>query len=329
MRKLQEALIAAGLGDDLGPKGADGVYGPATAKTVRRFKREQLLGSEQFGDAGPGTVGRLDDMLPKKGSPTPPGPTPPRPTPPPTPPTPPSPSGITVIPCPGGSSQIATSARHDCGKGDDGKSEDFIGGAKRLGLKNELIRLAGRLDKMPEPALEAAFRAAIVTGGAEGQNMVTVFMAGAGGIDRSLPGSPLSTLVANSPTFQKAAAGVKAEIDAQLAAQAASGTVSCPALKASDPPINFPFGELQLKTLIGGTQGRDVFIKGFAVPPGGRTYSAVLSFVICDTFGVDESDLNSTIGPSMFPFWELQHARRGHHPFVPEITVEVPITGSF
>jgi peptidoglycan hydrolase-like protein with peptidoglycan-binding domain len=329
VRKLQEALIAVGLGDELGPKGADGIYGSKTAETVRRFKREQKLGFEQFGDAGPGTIGRLDSMLPKGSPKPPPGPTPPGPTPPgPTPPGPtPPPSGITVIPCPGNPFLIASSATKDCAAGDDFLSGDFVGGAKRLSLKNEVIRT--RFSSANDIALEAMFRAAIATGGALGQDMVTIFMAGAGGKSPNAPGSPLSTLVAASPTFQRAAGGVKTEVDTQIKAQAAAGVVNCGALRVTDPTISFPFSELQLKTLIGGTQGNDVFIKNFAVPPGGRTYSAVLVFVVCDDFGVDESDLDTAIGLSMFPFWELQHGRRGHRPFVNEFTVEVPIAGSF
>jgi hypothetical protein len=30
---------------------------------VRKFKADEHLGSEQFGDVGPGTIGRLDELF--------------------------------------------------------------------------------------------------------------------------------------------------------------------------------------------------------------------------------------------------------------------------
>jgi peptidoglycan hydrolase-like protein with peptidoglycan-binding domain len=70
VRKVQQALID--LGSGLGAAGADGVYGQATAAAVRQFKAKEKLGFEQFGDVGPGTMQRLDELFPA----TPPGPTP-------------------------------------------------------------------------------------------------------------------------------------------------------------------------------------------------------------------------------------------------------------
>jgi Putative peptidoglycan binding domain len=60
--RVQQAL--ADLGADLGPTGVDGTYGPKTAAAVRKFKADEHLGSEQFGDVGPGTIGRLDELFP-------------------------------------------------------------------------------------------------------------------------------------------------------------------------------------------------------------------------------------------------------------------------
>ena len=59
--RVQQALID--LGYDLG-KGADQRYGPKTATAVRSFKTDQVLGFTQFGDVGPGTMGRLDELFP-------------------------------------------------------------------------------------------------------------------------------------------------------------------------------------------------------------------------------------------------------------------------
>ena len=70
VQKVQRALID--LGFDLGKAGADGVYGQATATAVRQFKAKEKLGFEQFGDVGPGTMQRLDELF----AATPPKPTP-------------------------------------------------------------------------------------------------------------------------------------------------------------------------------------------------------------------------------------------------------------
>jgi hypothetical protein len=59
--KIQSALIT--LGYDLGPTGANGKFGPATAAAIRAFKRRERLGFEQYGDVGPGTMHRLDRIF--------------------------------------------------------------------------------------------------------------------------------------------------------------------------------------------------------------------------------------------------------------------------
>jgi peptidoglycan hydrolase-like protein with peptidoglycan-binding domain len=66
--KVQQALVD--LGYELGQTGEaeDGVdadYGPKTAAAVRRFKADNNLGFEQFGDVGPGTMHRLDALFPE------------------------------------------------------------------------------------------------------------------------------------------------------------------------------------------------------------------------------------------------------------------------
>ena len=62
VRKVQQALFD--LGFDVGPTGADAVYGPATSAAVKAFKKKETLGFEQFGDVGPGTMRRLDELFP-------------------------------------------------------------------------------------------------------------------------------------------------------------------------------------------------------------------------------------------------------------------------
>jgi peptidoglycan hydrolase-like protein with peptidoglycan-binding domain len=81
--KVQQALVDLGFNlgtSGPGGNGVDGIYGQRTAAAVRAFKVRESLGSEQFGDVGPGTMHRLNELFPP--SPTPPGPTPPGPAPP-------------------------------------------------------------------------------------------------------------------------------------------------------------------------------------------------------------------------------------------------------
>jgi len=79
--RIQQALLdlsaITGQVYDLGPSGADGSYGPKTAAAIRKFKSDENLGSTQFGDVGPGTMHRLDQLF--SGSPVPPSPQPPTP----------------------------------------------------------------------------------------------------------------------------------------------------------------------------------------------------------------------------------------------------------
>lgn len=73
--RVQSALLdlpaKTGNAYDLGPSGADGVYGAKTAAAVRKFKQDENLGFTQFGDVGPGTMRRLDEIF-KGGSAPPP-----------------------------------------------------------------------------------------------------------------------------------------------------------------------------------------------------------------------------------------------------------------
>jgi peptidoglycan hydrolase-like protein with peptidoglycan-binding domain len=70
VKKVQGGLLADG--EDLGPKQDDGDFGTKTEAAVRTFKKKYELGSEQFGDVGPGTMAKLDELCASpKPSPTP------------------------------------------------------------------------------------------------------------------------------------------------------------------------------------------------------------------------------------------------------------------
>lgn len=57
--KVQQALTDLEL--DLGA--VDGIYGRKTAAAVREFKTREQLGFTQYGDVGPGTMHRLDELF--------------------------------------------------------------------------------------------------------------------------------------------------------------------------------------------------------------------------------------------------------------------------
>lgn len=84
--KVQQALLdwaaMKGVTVDLGTtgpagNGVDGIYGPKTAAAVKAFKATEHLGFEEFGDVGPGTMQRLNELFPASGPPPPPPPPPP------------------------------------------------------------------------------------------------------------------------------------------------------------------------------------------------------------------------------------------------------------
>ncbi len=60
VRKVQQGLIDDGV--SLPQFGVDSKYGGETATAVKEFKAKHNLGSTQFGDVGPGTMGELDRL---------------------------------------------------------------------------------------------------------------------------------------------------------------------------------------------------------------------------------------------------------------------------
>lgn len=59
MRKFQQMLIT--LGFDVGPTGADGKWGPSTAKATQNFQKTYNLSVD--GDPGPRTMRKVDDLI--------------------------------------------------------------------------------------------------------------------------------------------------------------------------------------------------------------------------------------------------------------------------
>jgi hypothetical protein len=132
-----------------------------------------------------------------------------------------------------------------------------------------------------------------------------------------------------SGSFASTKARAKADIEAQLAAQAASGTLDACALSVTPVATHFGFSDgVALKAVIGGTQGEKLLATGFSGNRAMRIYTIDLLFRICDDFGVDEADLYA---PGLVGFWVLQHERSPtlYAPFINELNLPVTLSGTF
>lgn len=155
------------------------------------------------------------------------------------------------------------------------------------------------------------------------------FAAGTGGTVTHGLFSILGLLARISPSFRATVRTVQTDIETQLAGQASSGTLDPCALSVTPPQTHFGFLDgPPLKAVIGGTQGEEIFATSFSGSASARTYTMGLEFVICDDFGVDETDLYA---PGLFPFWVLQHERSPSlfAPFINELRLPVTISGTF
>ena len=169
----------------------------------------------------------------------------------------------------------------------------------------------------------------VALAGGDGHAAFTQFVSGAGGTVTHGNSSSLGALALVSGSFLATVATVKADIETQLAAQAASGALDPCALAVTPPATAFGFPDgAPLKAVIGGTHGETLWANGFTGSVAMRTYSIDLNFVICDNFGVDESDLYAH---GLYGFWVLQHERSAtaYAPFINELNLTVTVTGTF
>jgi outer membrane protein OmpA-like peptidoglycan-associated protein len=171
--------------------------------------------------------------------------------------------------------------------------------------------------------------AAVLGGAAGGAGLAALrhFTGGSGSTFSHGNSSTLGGLALASPTFTATLATVQADLEAQLAAQAAAGALDPCTLAITPPATHFPMADgATLYAVIGGTQGEELWLNGFAGDAGTRRYQADLQFLICDHFGVDESDLYA---PGLMGFWVLQHERAGYTAYINELDLSVSVSGTF
>ncbi len=319
------ARLRATLNQD--PLEVDCRFGPNTETVTTMFQRCVFPGQpiEWDGKIGSKTWAQLETLRPAPSVPTTP----------PTPSEPPGPISCPVVSAvPGTPVPASVGRRGACGGGPDFRFLDF----PTLTLAESIA--AAPFRALPDMGLRGILSQELgLLGRGIGVGMLRQFFAATGTPLSHAPGSPLSTEVAASPTFAAAEAAAETEVQAQVLAMAGACHIDWRTLSLLPVPglpgLNFNIlagDTLQLNAVLGGTQGLEVFIRDFLVPPGGRTYTAVLRFEICDDFGVDDTDLDPTTGhgsPGLFAFWVLQHERAGQQPFVNFVEVDVPISGTF
>lgn len=244
---------------------------------------------------------------------------------PPAPPTP-TPSTLTVVPCRSLPKQIFS--RGGCGSGSDFTHNDFpsLSGVNRTG--RALVWQADNFST--DFRLRNDMRTELgALGGSEGLRMVRHFAGGSGSTLTHNDTSPLGSDALASTTFRSLNTAVASEIDTRLRTMASSGTVDCNTLSLSGatlPAVSFGFSDSwRLKGIIGGTQGLRIRMTSFSVDPATRRYSIGLQYLICDDFGVDNSDLYS---PGLAAFWVLQHRRSGNLPFINELDLSKTANGT-
>jgi hypothetical protein len=145
---------------------------------------------------------------------------------------------------------------------------------------------------------------------------------------------PLAGMVRASPEFKKAHDKVKDSIRAVVRAGALAGSIDYRELaepKKKVPPPSLGFGGFQrLHVLIGSFQGVDIFLNDFTADPVKGIYTAKLTYMFFDHFGVDDGDVvfdgHGHGSPGQVAFWVLQHDRHpGHVPYVVQVIFDEDI----
>jgi outer membrane protein OmpA-like peptidoglycan-associated protein len=229
---------------------------------------------------------------------------------------------------------ILGTGRTGCGSGTDFTHFDFPGISFKSAAKLEAWALThpGSYSRSDVTDWECEVEMdAVLSGlaGGAGHAAFARFAAGTGGTEVLGGTSTLGAMALASGSFKATLAAVKANIEAQLAAQAAAGALDPCALSVIPPATHFDYSDgLDIKAVIGGTHGESLSATGFTGSIPLRSYGIDLLFDICDNFGVDEDDLYA---PGLMAFWVLQHERSAslYAPFINLLDLPVTISGTF
>ncbi len=173
--------------------------------------------------------------------------------------------------------------------------------------------------------------------GEEGLKAVQHFVTGKGSKLSHPPGSPLSKMASRSPEFLVSLLRIVLRVRDGVKKLSSGGrTPDFSALRIRVPATHWGLKEFgvklkdpeatALRAILGGTQGEELYLSSLKHDRAGRRYELGLRWVIQDHFGVSRDDLYA---PGLFPFWVLQHERKGYRPYVNEIVIDTGISGRY
>jgi hypothetical protein len=208
------------------------------------------------------------------------------------------------------------------------------------------VKVALMRQNLSAVEMERVMRAELLAGaGLDGQKLHSQFSVNVAtaGVVTFGPAESISQAVAHSAEFQSEAQQFEQKLDQQLKRQAAAGAIDFnsfpgpPLVRA--PHVHYSLRQngfngltRKLAVLFGSFQGSKVSIKDFTVDPTNGNYSATLLYDLRDHFGADNQDLIDPFPhgtPGQFALWILQRSNlAGHRPFIPEVRVERPFSGT-
>ncbi|MCL4806730.1 MAG: hypothetical protein KJ062_02880 [Thermoanaerobaculia bacterium] len=173
--------------------------------------------------------------------------------------------------------------------------------------------------------------------GEEGVKAVEHFVNGNGVKLSHPPGSPLARMAFRSPEFLTSFLWVIVRIKQGVKTLSPGGSApDFSALRIEVPATHWGLKEFgvtlkdpeatALRAILGGTQGEKVYATSLKHDRAARSYELGLRWVIQDHFGVSRDDLYA---PGLFPFWVLQHERKGYRPYVNEIVIDTGVRGTY
>lgn len=173
--------------------------------------------------------------------------------------------------------------------------------------------------------------------GQEGLKAVRHFVIGNGSKLTHDPGSALSKMAFRSSEFLVSLVKVLLRVKEGVKKLAGGGkSPDFSALRVPVPATHWGLKEFgaklqdpesnTLRAILGGTQGEELYATSLKHDRPGRRYELGLRWVIQDHFGVSRDDLYA---PGLFPFWVLQHERKGYRPYVNELVIDTGVSGKY